>query len=366
MKLKSFLTILLTFLSFQTLANSIDEGVLIVNYNIKTLELLKNQKEFTLDHLKRESLELYGPVGLKKFLTQNKIQFREFEKVSPSIASDYPSFAENEKELKSLAKTYPQIVKLYSIGKSAKGLNLWVVKLSKNAKLDDSRPEFKYVANMHGDEIVGREMMIHLIKYLAENYGVDNRVTNLLDKVQIHIMPSMNPDGAEKRQRANGNGIDLNRDFPDFSTKDNQNTTLKRQPETVAVMNWQKAHNFILSANFHGGAEVVNYPWDTTADKYPQEELIKDLSLNYAHEASYIGTSTSFENGITNGFAWYEVDGGMQDWSIYFHDDTQITIELSDTKWPKYSMIDYYFEQNKNAMISFIESIDRIKLSYQK
>ncbi len=91
--------------------------------------------------------------------------------------------------------------------------------------------------------------------------------------------------------------------------------------------------------------------------------LVKSLSLNYAHDASYIGTSTVFENGITNGYAWYEVDGGMQDWSIYYHQDLQLTVELSDTKWPNYSMIDYYFEQNKNALVNYIGSIETIRQS---
>lgn len=102
------------------------------------------------------------------------------------------------------------------------------------------KPEFKYVANIHGNEVVGRELLLLLIKYLCENYGSNNRITKLLNTTRIHIMPSMNPDGYEIAQegtklnrshklyisdilgdassmlgRANAHGVDLNRNFPD-------------------------------------------------------------------------------------------------------------------------------------------------------
>ena len=73
-------------------------------------------------------------------------------------------------------------------------------------------------------------------------------------------MPTMNPDGFELGQRYNANNIDLNRDFPD-QFYDPSNTLSGRQPETRAVMEWTWSHNFVLSANMHSGALVVNYPY---------------------------------------------------------------------------------------------------------
>lgn len=340
--------------------HSIHESFWIINPSDQTIDLLKSRPELTLDHLTSNGLELYGPKGLEQFLKKNFIDYRPLQNLSLGLLSGYPTPEAIEKDLKLLAEKYPTLTKLYSIGKSAQNRNLWVIKLSKNAAVDDDRPEFKYIANMHGDEIVGREIMLRFIKDCLENYGSDPRLTNLLDKFQIHILVSMNPDGAASGLRPNGNRVDLNRDFPDFSTTDNQDTSEKRQPETQAVMKWQGEHHFRLSANFHGGAEVVNYPWDTIPDRFPEEALIKEFSQEYAQNVPYIRASSVFKNGITNGFEWYEINGGMQDWSIYWRRDFQVTIELSNNKWPDYSKINYYYEQNRPALIRFIERIDTL------
>jgi predicted deacylase len=248
---------------------------------------------------------------------------------------------------------------LFSIGRSVQGRELWVMKVSHRVEADDDRPEFKYIANMHGNEIVGRELMVRMIRDLLENDDRDPAISKLLETTQIYIMPSMNPDGAAAARRGNAKFVDLNRDFPDFS-RNGQNNPQGRAPETQAVMNWQASRKFLLSANFHGGAEVVNYPWDTVPDAHPQQNLVKSLSLEYAKLAPYIASSTTFENGITNGYAWYEVNGGMQDWSYHWHRDLQVTVELSNNKWPSYSTVDEYYARNRIALMTYASRVHNL------
>ena len=57
-------------------------------------------------------------------------------------------------------------------------------------------PMVKYVGNMHGNEVHGREMILRLAKELLEKYssGADD-IRDLLDHTDIHLLPTMNPDG---------------------------------------------------------------------------------------------------------------------------------------------------------------------------
>ena len=49
----------------------------------------------------------------------------------------------------------------------------------------------KYVGNMHGDETVGREVLLALAEYLVKNYGVVERVTDLLDSTEVGQLPAL-------------------------------------------------------------------------------------------------------------------------------------------------------------------------------
>ncbi|KAF4528396.1 hypothetical protein B566_EDAN015165 [Ephemera danica] len=203
------------------------------------------------------------------------------------------------------------------------------------------KPDVKYVANMHGNEAVGREMMLHLIhyrrnppfvNYLVTSYDSDQYIRWLLDNTRIHILPSMNPDGFEVARegtcdggqgRYNARGFDLNRNFPDYFKQNNK----RSQPETEAVKEWVSKIQFVLSGGLHGGALVASYPFDNTPNTSfqsysaspsltPDDDVFKHLALTYStnHNKMHRGApckpgTPSFNQGITNGAAWYPLTG---------------------------------------------------------
>ncbi len=363
MKTKAILFV--TALLLTTQANAVtrlSQEVRVIDPAHRYLKTLALNPELVIDHVNSLGYEVYGPSGLQNYLIQKGVPYVNQAKPLESLALDYPTPEASLKSVQDSAKKYPNVISLIEIGKSVEGRALTFARITAPAargKKLAERPEFKYIANMHGDEIAGRELMVSLIEDLGAQYGKDDRITRLLESVQIYILPSMNPDGAARRVRYNANGTDLNRSFPDFTTSDNQNTMANREPEIQAVMKFQAAHRFKLSANFHGGAEVVNYPWDTQAEPFPLDNLVQKISLDYAKKVPYIYNSSEFKQGITNGYAWYEVDGGMQDWSYHWFKDLQVTIELTSKKWPAYSTIRQTYLANRDALLTYIEEVNQ-------
>lgn len=355
---KTFLSLLLLTTFSAQAAVVIQEEIFVPKQDPSVVRELITSGSVIIDHVTSEGFELYGAKGLSKYLDQKKVLHFDMKELNQKLLSDYPSHAQITQKLQNAVAKRPSIMKLISIGKSVKGLDLWVVKISDNVTVDEVEPEFKYISSMHGDEITGRELTVSLIEEIAQKYGSDKEITELVNNSEIYIMPSMNPDGSELKQRANAKGSDLNRNFPDM-TRDRESSPTGRQVETQLLMKFQAGRQFALSANFHGGTIVMNYPWDSTYDRHPMDAFVQELATIYAEENPEMIRSTEFKGGITNGADWYVVKGGMQDWSYVWHNDLQLTVELSHEKWPDYSEIPDFYKSNRDAMISYMKQVHR-------
>ena len=281
--------------------------------------------------------------------------------------------------LHQIAAAYPDITHLYSIGQSYKHQELWVLIISDQPKVHEpGEPEFKYVGNMHGNEVTGRETLLHLIEYLCRNYGNNEEVTKLVDSTRIHIMPTMNPDGYDVakegqlfgvRGRSNAQGIDLNRNFPDRFAKTANKVVA---PETQAVMKWIQKYPFVLSINFHNGALVANYPYDNSRNgnsvytASPDDDIFRQLALAYStnHATMSLGKAcpgdrSGFTNGITNGAAWYSVTGGMQDYNYLHSNCFEITVEQGCGKFPYGTHLEAIWNANQYSLVKFIEEVHK-------
>ncbi len=291
--------------------------------------------------------------------------------VDEKLVSGYRSDPEIAAQFATWQQLHSNLCRYESIGKSVNNQDLWVIKITQNPDTAADKPAVCYLSTMHGDEPVGTDMCLRFCDLLLSSYGTDARITAFVNSTVVWVMPLVNPDGMVNHTRYNAHSIDLNRTFPtygiDFTTTLFDGEPLGdtgRQPEVIAVMNWYAAQGFTLAANFHTGSLVVNYPYDYEpgvssgqAAIAPDDVLFQNISLRFASLNPPMHASTSFQNGITNGSAWYSITGGLQDWSYRFLGSLHVTIELSDTKWPAASALDGYWADNQASMLAYLQAV---------
>lgn len=272
----------------------------------------------------------------------------------------YHNYEQLTETLMDYANKYSNLVFLDSIGQTPQKRELWVLKISDNPHNDENEPKFFYIANMHGDEPVGKELLLYLIDKLLNDYNIDPKITHLINNAQIYIMPSLNPDGFELRTRANAYGYDLNRNFPDFITDPND-SPLGRQLETQAMMKFYSQNFFNTALNFHGGTVLFNMPWDSTfntleSKRFGDWKLMYQLARTYTknNPVMYNINNNFIDHGITFGAEWMIIHGGLQDWAAYYKNSTHATVELTNIKWPHYSYLQKHWNDNQSSLIEFL------------
>ncbi|MFN2370861.1 MAG: M14 family zinc carboxypeptidase, partial [Candidatus Krumholzibacteriia bacterium] len=247
----------------------------------------------------------------------------------PAKALSYPTHAQIGSDFAALAAAHPTLARTVTVGTSVQGRELWAIVISDDVHATEPEPEVFLTSSIHGDEPVGMVLLWNLAHHLLANYGQPGYedLTALVDDTEIHIMPLHNPDGYVAGTRSNANGVDLNRNYPEPA-----GTHPFAEQENLAYMDYALDHSFVVSQNGHGGALVVNYPWDYTYTRAPDDAALIALSLEYSTRnlPMYNG---SFPQGITNGADWYVITGSLQDWTYDVTGCINVTVELGDTKW---------------------------------
>jgi len=382
-----FLFVIITSIAF---SQKIDENYFKENpeayfrFSVSAREELKSlTRIISIDNVKGNIVYAYA----------NEQEFTEFEKLNypytiltrPSKQYDfemsdniegitdwnvYPTYDAYIAMMYQFQTNYPNLCRIVDGGNTVQGRKILFAVISDNVNQHEAEPQFMYTSSMHGDELTGYVLTLRLIDSLLTTYGTNSRITNLVNNVEIWINPLANPDGTfyggnntvNGATRYNYNGYDLNRNFPDpvYGIDPSQ------QIEVTRFRAIAEANNFALVANFHGGTEVINYPWDTWTNAYPDYRHHPDelwyqyISHLYADTCQANAPSTymnGYDDGITNGGDWYVINGGRQDFTNYYRWGREVTMEISDTKLIPASQLPAHWNYNRKSLIRYMENV---------
>ena len=282
----------------------------------------------------------------------------------------YPTYSQYLSVMNSYRDSFPDFLEIDTIGYSINNRLILAARMQTGIKPAEERPIVFLSSTMHGNEPPGYVVLLMLLKELTQQYNSSAEIRTILDQVTLIINPLANPDGTYfysdttvyGSTRNNINNVDLNRNFPD--PYKGWLPGGARQPENLAMMTYMDKYRPSLSANLHTGAEVVNYPWDwaeiqgsNRPNPHPDDAWFRFISAEYADAArdGYPGYMNLFPGGITNGAYWYVIYGGRQDYVTAFLQGRELTLEISNDFIPPASELNYYYERNRQSLISYIK-----------
>ena len=262
----------------------------------------------------------------------------------------YPDHQDLTAILDSMASAYPQLFLKVSYGKSAEGKELWAVKISDNAAVDEPEPEIGFDAAHHGDEILTTQIIIQLMTELLDRYDSVERIRKLVDNSEIWFFPMANPDGRELLTRRNSNFVDINRDWGYMWDGWGNSKKPYSQPETRAMFRWLLDHQFVMMTSVHAGAQLISYPWSYRPGGTPDQQLTAFLASGYARTSGY--KELPFGEGFNR---LYPISGSAKDSYYGIRGAISWTLEVAEEKLVHFGDVEHYYRQNRKSLLQLIE-----------
>ncbi|HAZ12233.1 MAG: hypothetical protein A2X86_03260 [Bdellovibrionales bacterium GWA2_49_15] len=299
------------------------------DYHLSMLEFRSSDFEVLGVDLKNKTIDLYLSHQELRVLRERGHELTLLEEKNLLLAPDqqYKTPDEMTAFLREVNQRFPEITKLESLGKTVEGRDIWAIKISDNASVNEPEESKIFFNGMHhAREVMTPEIMIDVIQKLTLGYGSDNTITAWVENNEIWVVPMVNPDGNNRVWTSNAmwrknvaysQGVDVNRNYPykwgscNGSSGSTWSDTYRgpsagSELETKAIMGLVSRTRPVFSISYHSYSELVIYPYGCDGVRSETRAVVEP-----------IGTEIGRLLGYSPGTAWellYSVDGGDIDW----------------------------------------------------
>ncbi len=117
-------------------------------------------------------------------------------------------------QLEYLLASAPPEVTLMRVGEIADGERAWPFYAVQVGQAGADKPALLLTAGVHGLERIGSQVLLAYLETLCARLSWDANLLDLLGRVQLYLIPIVNPAGMSRGTRCNGNRVDLMRNAP--------------------------------------------------------------------------------------------------------------------------------------------------------
>jgi carboxypeptidase T len=280
----------------------------------------------------------------------------------PGFDSRYHDYGEMVTFIRSAEIAYPDIVKVFSIGKSYQGRDIWAAKVSDNVAVDEAEPEVLVDALHHAREHLTVEQALYLLSALATGYSWDPTVKRLVDEREVWIVFALNPDGwaydlsghpyvgwRKNRQATPGTsaiGTDLNRNYGYHwaccgGSSGNPAAWNYHGPAPWSATETRVLRDFVLSrvvdgkqqikthVTLHTNGELILWPYGYTKTDIPKD-MTADDHATFVAMARAMAAKNHYTAKQSSDL--YVTDGDQIDWTYGTQHIFSFTFELYPTE----------------------------------
>jgi len=285
----------------------------------------------------------------------------------------YHTYEEIIQEISELQANHPDIVSVHVIGSTLGAdpyqdpIPIYAVKLSNNVGIDEDEPSVMNAGQCHAEEVLGVEVVMHMLHEIVANRMVDP-YNVWLDNLEMWFVPTYNPEGLQvvmdgrdityrKNQRDNNengildfvvgaggeiDGVDTNRNYgfnwihgdpfgvggPEEWNDYYRGPGPFSEGGTQAIRNLAEQQHFIYSINWHSSrtgffSEKVYYP-SNWASVHPTPDLALSQTIGESVAALIMKEDNT---GPYEPYASSGRKGNAHDWFYKAHGTIQLLIE---------------------------------------
>lgn len=288
-------------------------------------------------------------------------QQTEFVPQDSSLFTRYLTLDEIYAAMRQLADQNPRLVQMFEVGKSVEGRPIYALRLTRDprrARVYRDRPQVVINAMQHAREWITPPVVLYFAYRLVSEYETDVRVREYLDRMEIYVVPVVNPDGYvfthttnrlwRKNRRYNGRnlwnqpiyGVDLNRNWAygwggpgssgNPSSETYRGTAPFSEPETYHLSRWLLSLPLLRAhVDVHSYSQMILYPWGNTADLPPFNAVFERVGL--AQQVAILSVHQQYYTVGPIATTIYLASGGMTDWVFAVRGALSFTYELRDT-----------------------------------
>lgn len=257
--------------------------------------------------------------------------------------SDFRDLPAIEAFIAALAQRRPDLVTVQTLGMSVEGRPILALRLDGPVTTETST--MLVTGTQHAREWLSPMAVVCVAEALVGGYGVDPEITDLLDALELVLVPVVNPDGYVhawtterywRKNRHDGHGVDLNRNWAHAwgglgssnypYDEDFRGEGPLSEPETAAVAAWMEAQpRLVASIDVHTYGELLLYPWSHQFSPPPDQAELAGLAEGMVEA---IGAAHGHDYAAIQGSSLYPASGVADDWSYGQRGIMAFTLEL--------------------------------------